>query len=100
MGKGALIGSGGDADFVLLDPKISRRHAVITKKHNRYFLTDLKSTNGTFVNGRQVKPENEYPIGGADDVQFGSLHFTFLLRKAPMIRCAAISNARCASRVS
>jgi hypothetical protein len=79
MGKRALIGSGGDADFVLLDAKISRRHAVITKKHSRYFLTDLKSANGTFVNGRQVKSDNEYPIGSADDLQFGSLHFTFLL---------------------
>jgi len=79
IGKRVVIGSGGEADFVLLDPTISRRHAVITKRGSRYLLTDLKSLRGTFVNGKQVKPDLEYPIGGADDVQFGALHFTFLL---------------------
>jgi len=79
MGKRALIGSDGEADFVLMDPTISRRHAVIIKKHGRYFVTDLKSTNGTRVNRREAKPNTEYPIAGADDVQFGALHFTFLL---------------------
>jgi hypothetical protein len=79
LGKRVLIGSGGDADFALLDPNISRRHAVITKKHSRYILTDLKSANGTFVNRKKIPPETEYPIGGGDDIQFGALHFTFLL---------------------
>ncbi|HVN27888.1 MAG TPA: FHA domain-containing protein [Candidatus Binataceae bacterium] len=80
IGKRALIGSGGEADFVLMDPTVARRHAEIVKKHGgRYVLTDLKSIHGTFVNGKQIKPDVEYPIGSADDLRFGALHFTFLL---------------------
>ena len=80
LGKRALIGSDGQADFVLMDPTISRRHAVIAKKSaGRYVLTDLKSAKGTFVNGNRIKPDVEYQIGGADDLQFGALHFTFRL---------------------
>ena len=79
IGKRAIIGSGSEADFVLGDPTVSRRHAVIVKKHSHYILTDLKSSNGTFVNRKRIAPETDYPIGGADDIQFGSLHFTFLL---------------------
>jgi hypothetical protein len=79
MGKRTLIGSDGAADFVLMDPTVSRRHAVIIKKHGRYFITDLKSSNGTRVNRNPVKPDTEYPIAGADDVQIGALHFTFLM---------------------
>jgi hypothetical protein len=78
-GRGALIGSDGEADFVLMDPTVSRRHATISKKHGRYVLTDLKSSNGTFVNGKKIAPNTDYPLGSADDLQFGVLHFTFLL---------------------
>jgi len=77
--KRVLIGSGGEADFVLMDPTVSRRHALIRKGHAGFLLSDLGSSKGTFVNGRQLTPNTEYPLSGANDVQIGTLHFTFLL---------------------
>jgi len=79
LNKRALIGSDGQVDFVLLDPTVSRRHAQIAKRHASYVLTDLGSSNGTFINGKQLKPNTEYLLSSADDVQFGILHFTFLM---------------------
>lgn len=77
--KRVLIGSGGEADFVLMDPTVSRRHALITKRHASYVVSDLDSKHGTFVNGRQLKPNTQHPLSSADDIQIGTLHFTFLL---------------------
>ncbi len=77
--KRVLIGSGAEADFVLLDPTISRRHALIRKRHASFLLSDLRSEKGTFVNGRRLKRNTEYSLSSADDIQVGALHFTFLL---------------------
>jgi hypothetical protein len=41
-------------DIVLIDPEASRKHAQISFQAGRYVVEDLGSTNGTFVNGRQV----------------------------------------------
>jgi ABC-type multidrug transport system ATPase subunit len=50
-----IIGRGTDCDIILPGQQsISRRHASIEKKGDQYFLTDLDSTNGTFLNGRRI----------------------------------------------
>ena len=41
-------------DVVLIDPEASRRHCQISFQAGRYVVEDLGSTNGTFVNGRQI----------------------------------------------
>lgn len=41
-------------DVVLIDPEASRKHAQISFQAGRYVVEDLGSTNGTFVNGRQI----------------------------------------------
>lgn len=42
-------------DINLSDTTVSRRHARITKEEDDYFIEDLKSTNHTFVNGKEIK---------------------------------------------
>ncbi len=79
MGARVLIGSGSEADFVLLDPTVSRRHAQITRRRGSFVLSDLDSSNGTFLNGKKLKPGLAVPLTGANDIQIGTLHFTFLL---------------------
>jgi phosphoserine phosphatase RsbU/P len=49
------IGRQGDSDLVLLDNRISRRHAQIVRDSRGDLLEDLDSRHGTFVNGDRVK---------------------------------------------
>jgi pSer/pThr/pTyr-binding forkhead associated (FHA) protein len=53
------IGRDKTNNIVLNDALVSRDHAVIQKIKNVYYLKDLESTNGTFVNGEQI-PAGKY----------------------------------------
>jgi pSer/pThr/pTyr-binding forkhead associated (FHA) protein len=53
---------------VLVDTNISRRHAQVAMDDGAVVVTDLGSTNGTFVNGRRitrstVRPGDEITVG-------------------------------------
>jgi pSer/pThr/pTyr-binding forkhead associated (FHA) protein len=50
---GTSVGRG-DCDVVLVDPEVSRRHAVIREAATGPAIHDLGSTNGTFVNDSRV----------------------------------------------
>ncbi|MFC4564083.1 FhaA domain-containing protein [Nocardiopsis mangrovi] len=50
-----LLGRGTDCDLRLVDNGVSRHHAEIRVEDEEATLIDLGSTNGTFVNGQQVK---------------------------------------------
>lgn len=50
-----LIGRSKDCDLHIEDPRMSRRHARLFLQGDRLWLEDLKSPNGTFVNGRRLQ---------------------------------------------
>jgi serine phosphatase RsbU (regulator of sigma subunit) len=66
------MGRQGDNDLVLLDTRISRRHARIIKDSEGYLLEDAGSRHGTFVNGervaasRRLKPGDQISLGVID----------------------------------
>lgn len=49
-----VIGRSQECDLVLEDTNASRRHAEVRKVQADYVIKDLKSKNGTFVNGSQI----------------------------------------------
>ena len=53
-GPVTVIGRGSEADIIVDDPGISRRHLEIRVTPDGVIATDLGSTNGTFVEGHQV----------------------------------------------
>ncbi|MFN2550024.1 MAG: FHA domain-containing protein [Myxococcales bacterium] len=50
-----VIGRSSDLDMVLIEDMVSRKHAKITLQSGQITISDLGSTNGTFVNGEKVK---------------------------------------------
>ncbi len=63
-----LIGRQGDNHLVLRDNRISRTHARIVAENGDYFLEDLNSSHGVFLNGRRVTREK---LSGSDRIDFG-----------------------------
>lgn len=53
-GAPLLLGRATEADLVLEDDYVSGRHARLFPQGTRWFLEDLGSTNGTYVNGAQL----------------------------------------------
>jgi two-component system, cell cycle response regulator len=49
-----VLGRGDDSDIRLTDHSVSRRHALIEPMPEGYYVSDQNSTNGTFVNDRQL----------------------------------------------
>ena len=58
------LGSSTEADVVLDNPYVSRLHAQIVREGNRFRIRDLRSKNGTFVNGSRVGEEGEWLRNG------------------------------------
>jgi hypothetical protein len=55
--RSIVLGRGGEGhrcDITLSERQVSRRHAEIYLDHGRYFLKDLGSKNGTYLNGQPV----------------------------------------------
>lgn len=70
------IGRHEDCDIVVESPAISRFHSQIVCEDGRYFVEDLNSRNGTFVNGLAVHRRTLLIDG--DRVEFANLPFQFL----------------------
>lgn len=65
------IGRGSGATIRIAEPFVSSEHAEITRTDGRWWLNDLGSTNGTFVNGQPVSSPTGIRAG--DIVQFGRI---------------------------
>lgn len=71
-----LIGRSDDADLVLDDVTVSRRHAELLRAPEGWRLRDLGSLNGTYVNRARI---DETLLAGGDEVQVGKYRFVFLV---------------------
>lgn len=67
-----------DLDAHDSDAKVSRRHARIVRNNGSYFIEDLGSTNGTYVNrGRRLLPGNAQLLNDGDEVIVGKTFLRF-----------------------
>lgn len=66
------VGRLGSLEIVLDDSSVSRKHAEVRSGDDAWYVRDLESTNGTYVNGVRIGP-GEHPLRPRDIVQFGKV---------------------------
>ena len=74
---GAVLGRSREADVVLDDANVSRKHAEIRPSGGSWTVRDLGSTNGVKVNGRRI--EGAQSLKPGDVIELGTSHATFEL---------------------
>jgi hypothetical protein len=75
-GSRVVLGRSREADIVLEDPNVSRRHAELRRDEGGWQIVDLGSTNGIKVNGRRV---DNQPLNRGDQITIGVTDLTFEL---------------------
>ncbi|MGH7831175.1 MAG: FHA domain-containing protein [Candidatus Binatia bacterium] len=80
-GNGPLLVGRDDrlVTLVINDPFISRTHAAIVQEDEQFFLQDLYSKNGTYLNGERLSPgaKSDRPLQDGDRVRFNHVEFQF-----------------------
>jgi pSer/pThr/pTyr-binding forkhead associated (FHA) protein len=61
------------SEFKAQEMGVSRNHARLNARQDPPVLIDLGSSNGTFVNGQQLKPEQPQTLDSGDEVRLGRL---------------------------
>lgn len=61
-GDTIYIGRSPDNDIQIKDRFVSRKHLRIFRKGSKYFIKDLRSKNGTFINGKQILSGVEFEL--------------------------------------
>jgi len=78
-----LIGRSEDCDVRPLSDEVSRRHCAITVGPADTWIEDLKSRNGTFVNGKKIETETRVKLADGDMIRVGSLELRVATTAAP-----------------
>lgn len=71
-----VLGRGGGCNIVIKDTFASNQHARVFMRKGQYWLEDMGSTNGTFVNEVQVK--QPVVLADGDRLRVGSVTFQFV----------------------
>lgn len=69
------IGRSLENGICIQEPTISRRHAEITTDNDEFFLVDLSSTAGTYVNNQRIK---KYKLRSGDSILIGNIPLVFV----------------------
>lgn len=82
-GKTFTIGKDGSrVNYCIADnPSISRCHAQIQQRDMKYYLSDMQSTNFTYLNGRILMTGEEAEIKDKDEIRFSNEEYYFSIRK-------------------
>lgn len=64
-----FIGRSPSNDISFDAASVSGKHACITRQGNDYFVCDLQSRNGTFLNGTQLAPNEQHPLRSGDTIR-------------------------------
>lgn len=80
-GDDFLIGRGEDCDLCLRDPEISRHHCLVRLRGHETAISDLGSSNGTFINGHRLLSQAKLNTG--DEIVLGPFRYVVDLGDNP-----------------
>lgn len=72
------LGRSSRNDVVIKDKFVSKNHLLIREKNQRYYLEDLGSANGTFLNGVKIDPNELIELQNNDKIGVGFIQFIFV----------------------
>lgn len=84
-----VLGRGSAPDANILDLSelgahrhgVSRQHCLLWRRGKHLVVTDLDSTNGTYLNGELLRPHEEYLVADGDQLILGTLHATIFFNR-------------------
>ena len=66
------------SDYVSFNGAVGKLHAEITNKDGAYYMKDLNSRNGTFINGERIVSNVEHSLQNNDRIAFANSEYKFL----------------------
>lgn len=85
-----LLGRSTACAISIANPQLSRRHAVIGCSTEGFYITDIGSSNGTWVNGRRLAVMERQPLQDGDVVRLGSIRVEFFALTCEGDRCPSL----------
>lgn len=80
------LGRSSRNDVVIKDKFVSKNHLLIREKNQRYYLEDLGSANGTFLNGVKIDPNEPIELQNNDKIGVGFIQFIFVDKRWNCVR--------------
>jgi len=71
----STVGREPGCDLTLEDPKVSRVHAFLVRENKALICLDNRSTNGTYINGERLTPEQPYRLSIDDNLLVGGCEY-------------------------
>ena len=72
------IGQASEIDVVIDKPTVSRYHACILREEGEFFLMDMNSSNGTYVNNKPIAYKEKYQLKINDIIRFADIKYRFV----------------------
>jgi len=72
-----VVGRRAGVELQLEDSKLSRTHARVSRQADAWVIQDLKSANGTYLDGRKIAPESAIPLGDGSVVHIAGFDLRF-----------------------
>lgn len=79
VGGTNIMGRAEGSEVVDTETGVSRQHARISETVEGYFVQDLGSSNGTFVNSRKLEP-GDHLLTDGDEIQLGPSSVVFVFK--------------------
>ena len=71
------IGKSQTCSLVIADKVVSRHHAEVVQYGDKYFIKDLSSTNGTFINGNKLMADTDVELKDGQEIIFANKKFVY-----------------------